>query len=330
MKKITIADIAKESGMSVYAVSRTLTGKSGVSENSRQHIIDTAKGMGYVPKGQHETHIELIRLVVPTSDLGAGEHYMTVISGAEEQAKALGVKLEIVTTGNLEDVSVNSVSGYIIAGALSEGELERLSESSRPIISLYYLPIGTQVDNIFFSDLEIGAQACRHFLDNGHNHIAVIRDEGTKFSAPSMKARVDGFHLEANHRTDVLSQSLCMEDTLLLKERLVAMKKEEILPSAFFCVNDYLAERLISLLSELQLRVPHDVSVIGFGNYTISKSVIPPLTTIQAPMKTMGQVAVQQIVSQLRLPYSVRAAMRIALTSDMIVRKSTSGRKLSP
>ncbi|GAL35209.1 purine nucleotide synthesis repressor [Vibrio maritimus] len=94
------------------------------------------------------------------------------------------------------------------------------------------------------------------------------------------------------------------------------------LPTAYFCVNDVYAERLIAVFHELKVRVPYDASVIGFGNYEVASTVLPPLTTIQAPMKSMGELAVQQVVSVSETNLLSRGAIRTLLSTEVVERAS--------
>ncbi|GAL18928.1 transcriptional regulator LacI family [Vibrio maritimus] len=322
MKRVTIADIAAETGMSVYAVSRTLSGKSGVSDSSRAYISEIAERMGYSSKSQPEVKPRVIRLVIPSLDLGAGEHYMNVVSGAERQARKMGVSLEIVTTNRLEDIPSDECSGYILAGELETEDYTRIAMALSPLVALFYLPNGTQIDNIMFSDYEVGGQACQSLIDAGHTQLAVVRGCGTNFSSPSMQARADGFRLEAEKHSDVLVQSLSLDDLFAFKERMKTQRDTGTLPTAYFCVNDVYAERLIAVFNELKVRVPYDASVIGFGNYEVASTILPPLTTIQAPMKSMGELAVQQVASATDANLLSRSAIRTLLSTEVVERAS--------
>lgn len=94
------------------------------------------------------------------------------------------------------------------------------------------------------------------------------------------------------------------------------------LPTAYFCVNDVYAERLIAVFNELKVRVPYDASVIGFGNYEVASTILPPLTTIQAPMKSMGELAVQQVASATDANLLSRSAIRTLLSTEVVERAS--------
>lgn len=267
-KKVTLDDIAQETHLSKYAVSRAISGKSGASEKTRERVLEACRRLGYIRTTSKATS-QYIVLMIPKSDMGDPAFWMKVVQGVESGATKNGYLLHIKILRNADDAltaqELENATGIIFAGYRSVEYISSL-KSTKPAVLMTYPPFPMfPMDCVYCADIESSTTLCKKLLDWGHKRLAYCGN---------------GLRPSAAHRLAGLCQ--CMEENGLrlyehlteddladigkIMEKWHAEKAQGTLPTAFLCENDTMANLVQRVTGQLQLIAPKDVSIVSFNN----------------------------------------------------------------
>jgi LacI family transcriptional regulator len=331
---VTIADIATAAGVSRATVSKVLNGRSDVAPTTRALIEGLLTERGYVrtkrtrnaAAGQRGGLVEM--LFNDASSPWAVE----MIRGAEEAARTARVGLVVSVLGEgpkrgqrwIEDLtSRNSRSVILALSQLSEADQKRIAKLGIPMILVD--PAGdfdSDIPSMAANNWGGGMAATQHLLDLGHRRIGIITG---KMRFLFSQARLAGYRA-ALERADIAVDPQLIEQGDLhfdsaLKSALTLLGLENP-PTAIFAANDEQALGVYSAVQQKGLRVPDDVSVVGFDDVPLSQWVSPPLTTVRQPIAELAGLATRTLLAHLDgladLPQG-----RIELSTTLIVRGST-------
>ena len=173
----------------------------------------------------------------------------------------------------------------MLVGPHSKATLARAYAVGTPIVRIGWLDPLEPVDQVSGTDHEAGAAVANYLLELGHRVIAYVH------GAPGYRGRIERFYgmrevLEARDDTDLARHAVRGRDAL--HRSLSALQAEGSSPTAFFCAHDGLAVTVVSELLRLGYRIPEDVSVVGFGDFSSAKQISPELTTVRLPGQEMG------------------------------------------
>ena len=320
---VTLKEIANAFGVSPITVSNALNNKAGVSPDKARAIKKYAERIGYRPAYMARSLIRgrthMIGMCVReniTDPWTAGllrkiqhilqenDFYLNVImadDGIKKQQKSLLFFREL------------RVEGVIIGplGLLEEYNLlrEQLLYHQNVIAfdAVEDLPI-----NCVKLDIYSGIQkALQYVLEMGHRKIGYIGVPDIEAKFPSLKSRLTGFldFLKIN-RLPIRQEWLIPnnKDWTLIQEKLTELVKgnsDKELPTVWFCHNDVLAARTISLLYELGLRVPEDISIIGFDNQPIAQWVPPGIMSVGYDLDKYAKIIVEMIIKNIPVKKSM-------------------------
>jgi LacI family repressor for deo operon, udp, cdd, tsx, nupC, and nupG len=300
-----LAEVAKKAGVSEATVSRVLNGRSGVSEATRTSVLTALDVLGYErPTKLRGERARLVGLVLPELQNPIFPALAEVVTGSLAQrgftpalcARTIG---GVPESDYVEMLLDHQVSGVIFAGgsyALTDASHEhyrRLTERGLPVVL-----VNAGVDELGFprvstDDAVAVEQAWGHLRSLGHERIGmVLGPEGHVPSRRKLSAmiQVAGSAAEAL----VERSSFSMEGA-----RVAATKLVERGVTGIICASDVLALGAIRAARRLGRSVPGDVSVVGFDDSAFMTCTDPPLTTVRQPIETMGQAAVDLLVSQI-------------------------------
>ena len=298
-KQVTIADIAKACGTSTVTVSKALCGRSGVSEEVRAKIRETANKMGYVSTKSVTNKFDgVIGVLIPNKFINPnGSFYWALYNNILMLLKSSGISCIQENIGAEEEAALvvpnifsnNRVTGIISLGQLSRPYLNMLMNHTKNLVLLdYYLP-DADVDCVVTNGYSGGYMLASHLIAEGHRNIGFI---GTKTATSSIFDRFMGY-LKA-----MLEHGLEIRPEWILPDRKedgMRFSKIEFpihLPTAFVCNCDETAFAAIRDLQARGLSVPYDISVVGYDNYLISEISDPPITTIQVDSEEMAREAI--------------------------------------
>ncbi|MDR1025206.1 MAG: LacI family DNA-binding transcriptional regulator [Treponema sp.] len=313
-KKPSMQDIATMLGISVNAVSLALNKRKGVSEGLRLKIFELADSLGYLEKKprisrlfEHYTFCIMIQEMYTH-----GSFHELILSSVSKTAGDNGYNTLLYYFNNesrdIPDcVSRHYVSGIIIIGTISNRLVEKLLPFGIHIVIIDYLPMQYHINCVLADNRSGGFIAARHLLRAGFRKLGYF---GDLFYTNSVRDRYYGF-LEALIQEGIITYGDREAYTnqysitgniepLVIKSDTAAvadiLDRRAALPEAFFCSNDMAAIVLINALRKKGIRVPADISVVGFDNNAMAEKVVPKLTTIHVNRELMGRKAVQRLI----------------------------------
>ena len=307
--KLTIMDIARMAGVSKKTVSRVINHSGLVREETRKRIQKIVDEHGYQPDPQARAlalrRSTLVALIsnqpnpAYNVDMQSG-----ILQGIDGTAYQLIIRPCDRTSPTLYDdicdiVTHQKLFGVILTPSISEddGLIGRLRQIRCPYVRIAAVSLDAPENMIETHDYVGAAEAARHIASLGHKRIAHIPGPDTFLSAAE---RLRGF------RVGLAEYGLRIEDRYLIAggytfdsgvdcaERLLALDEP---PTAIFTGNDEMAVGAYQAVRKAGLRVPDDVSIVGFDDSPIAARVWPTLTTVRLPIVHMGRIAVQLLVS---------------------------------
>lgn len=332
-KQVTMDDIAKSLGVSKNSVSIALANKNGVSDSLRRRVIEKAKEMNYagIP-GNFNTASRYIAVIVPEYLHGDTFFYAPVFWAVENEAKKrncvsihIGITKEMEETGRMPSLPRElDILGMLVVGIISRPYLDKLRLLNLPMLSVDIAYLSPDIGCVGSANLAGGELATRYLIENGHTKIGFI---GPVNMALSIYERWCGFKLamrQANLKIDDSYNILGDGAGSMLFDTIEALapffEDRDTFPTAWFCAGDRIAVALINVLTQKGLRVPDDVSVMGFDDLSIGEMILPRLSTIHVDRRHMGEMAVAQLCRLAR--DSSHAAVNINLSGTIVVRES--------
>lgn len=326
----SIKDIARLARVSHSTVSRALQNSPLVNAETAEKIRQIAHESGYrasaVARGLVTQRTRTIGLVVTTvADPFASE----VASGVEQAANDRGYAVFLAASNAdpegekkvVQSFAERRVDGIIVTssrvGALY---LPLLSEMMVPIVLVNDQHPGAFAHSVMIGNLEGSREAARHLVRLGHRRIAYL---GDKFGYQSETERLGGYR-EALEAADIpFLPELVVHGDGKPEAAMRAMDKLLALPNrltAVCCYNDMSALGAMRSIRLHGLRVPEDISVVGFDDLFLASYTQPTLTTVRQPMCRMGQLAMESLF---KLMSGEESAIRIKVEAELIVREST-------
>lgn len=333
MKPATIKDVAAHAGVSPAAVSIYLNGKTGISQATRERIAAAITSLGYVPRlnNRRAAATRLVSFLVEQLPLPShSDHfYSEVIRGIQTEAERLGYRLVLSPLTSHaafpQAVANQQVEGVLAVGGgdITDDLLDRLANEGLPIVLVDNQSNKRPLDSVVADNHHGGYLATRHLLDLGHRRIAIIRGpENYK----SLHERYLGYRQalrEANIPPDDALIQVSISQGFPLKgyREMRLLLGNENLPTAVFAINDHTAIGALEAIREHGLRVPEDMSVIGFDNIAPNTHDYPPLTSIGISKYDMGVVAMQRLDTLITGHASV--PLKLVLYVQLVKRAST-------
>ena len=334
--KITIADIARDSGVSPATVSLVLRDKPGISPETRQRVLDSAQALGYIatitkPTTQRAvSSIGLILKVRPNDEPLTNQFYAPVLAGIEAYCRQQQVNLfyahMLVDEENnplelprlLQEQPAN---GLLILGAWLNDSVTRLLQPQETSLVLVDAYATTDLYDAVITDNEAGAyQATTYLIGNGHRHIAIVGSLPRSY--PSIQERRSGYlRAMTEHRLEPHFVDCHLHPDSAVPTAIAYLENHPEV-TAIFCCNDELAIGVMSAMQALGKSVPQELSIIGFDNIALAQHVSPTLTTMRVDKRGMGRLAGQLLLNRLEHPEAgqIRAVIRPSLIERQSVR----------
>ena len=320
MSKVTLRVIAEETGLSKYAVSRALSGKTGVSSETRARVVEVAERLGYRPPAAARP--QLAGAVFDGREHANGELLMQVQTGLQTEAARLGYALRLHFLHESLDMAnlVERCCGILAVNLRDGPELDVLNAAGIPVVRHGWVEPLDPVDTVSGTDHEAGAAVARHLLELGHREVVYVHGP---VDLRGRRERLYGL-------TEVLGnvEGAVIHDVTWAEEdgfsaRLSALLEKGHRPTAFFCAHDGLALTAVSDLLARGWRIPDDVSVIGFGDFSAASLIRPALTTVRVHGIEMGRAAMRLLDARVRDADFLSTPVRIQIPNTLILRESS-------
>jgi LacI family transcriptional regulator len=332
---IKVKDLAKMLGVSPATVSLALNNKAGISQATRQRIFDKLNELGYSDRIPLPTTAEPlnIRLVIYKKHgiVVADTHFFSqVIEGINLETRRHGYNL-LVTYLSGDDAKeeqqrlacLSPCNGVILLA--TEMEIEDLSpflELDIPVVLLDSYFERVDADCVVINNVQGAAEAVRRLLQMGHTEIGYIHS-----SVPinNFRERREGMEKALHAFGRKLPDEMIFSVEPSIEGAREGMTKHLSqlvqLPTAFFADNDLIAFGAAQAIREAGLRIPEDVSLIGFDDMPIAEIMEPHLSTIYVPKQRLGMLAVERLISQMN--GGTDEFVKIEVKTRLVSRKST-------
>lgn len=336
VKKVKLETIAKEVGVSVTAVSFALTGKKGVGEEKRQQILEAAERLGYQVREKRDTENVksspqekkrnfLVRVFVAERYIqDTPSFYMKLYEYLANETIRSGIfaTLSIVSTeeesGQKEDVMEEpSCDGIFVIGELSPSFLKRKMASlgNPPVVFLDYYDVKEDADYIVTDGFRGMEEMTRLLLDQGIFDLAFI---GNIHATKNIMDRYLGC-CKALVRVGRDPDTLRIIPDRTDDGRLISISLPDPCPKGLVCNCDRSALKAMRILKERGLRVPEDVSVVGFDNFPIQTEG-PRLSTYKNDGSVIARIAVRTLIRRME---EKKPPMGVRFVEGSIIRGET-------
>lgn len=334
--KLTLKQIAKELDVAISTVSKALKDSPEIGEDTKQKIKAFAKLYNYKPNNialsLKNRKTKTIGVIIPEI---VHHFFTTVISGVEHVANEKGYNVIVCLTNNsfdkevlnLEMLANGSTDGFILSMSketMQKEDYHHLKEvihQGMPVVLFDRVVDEVNCDKVVIDDIIGARKAVQHLVDTGCKRIGII---STVDYVSVGKLRTQGYKkaLEEN--------GLPLDEDLILKIEDMDNSEKEIEEfltdknvDALFAVNEHFAVSAIKALHEHGLKVPDDVSVIGFTDGELSKRFIPSLTTVSQHGSKMGEEAARLLIDKLESPSEYETYQTIIVETGLVKRNST-------
>jgi LacI family transcriptional regulator len=335
--RVTISLIAREAGVSVPTVSRVVNGRADVAPETRKRVEDLLHLRGYQRRHSRKgaTSARLVDLVFPDLD---SPWAVEILRGVEDVAHAAGVGTVVSAIHRkaeparlwLQNLRARASDGVILVTSTLETPL--VAELRRLHVPMVVVdPVGgprLDAPTIGATNWAGGLSAVEHLLGLGHRRIGVIAGPRDVLSS---RARLDGY------RAGLESAGIGLDDALVWDgdfyhesgfEGGKALLAADRPPTAILASSDQMAFGVYEAVRQRGLRIPDDISVVGFDDLPEVKWSSPPLTTVRQPLAEMGALAARTVL-RLAAGNEVESP-RVELATELMVRESTAPLSPSP
>ncbi len=328
--RVTIADVAREAGVSRQTVSRVINNKGEISAETLERVRGVIARLDYRPssiaRGLATQKTLTIGLIVP--DIG-NPFFAEIAGGAEQAARAAGFSLLLCNTVEDPDREAETlvaledkrVDGILLCSSRLPAEKLSLLVGRHPAVVLVnrHLP-GARLRSVCVDDAYGARLAMQHLIAAGRRHIAQLTGPWASFSA---RERVRGYAeaLSADGRPlDPNLQATCSPNYEGGREATVELLTRRPEIDALLCYNDLNAAGALAACSLLGRRVPADVAVIGTDDILLARLVTPALTTLRVDKRQIGVSAIGLLLAQINGHYADCADMLCA--PELVIRAS--------
>ncbi|MBI1872509.1 MAG: LacI family DNA-binding transcriptional regulator [Acidobacteria bacterium] len=328
----SIHEVAKRARVSTATVSRTLSRPDVVSPDTRRKVLRAVEDLGYAPNfaARHLRTLRSGKLLVTVPDI-SNPFFSLILQGIEDAAQRDGYAVLVGDTQH--DIKREERYALMLMRKEADGLIffgHRLPKPAAELVRTLaprYAPVVSAalsrrlgVPSVQIDNRAAAAEVLDHLYRLGHRRIALVTGP---LSSPLSRDRLAGAKLQAKaERVEsdftVIEGDFSIGSGVTAAERLLGRREP---PTAVFCFNDEMAMGVIETARQRAVRVPHDLSVVGFDDIRFARHVEPPLTTIAQPMREIGDVAVRLLLDI--LAGRTMASASITLPHALIVRSST-------
>ncbi len=329
--RATIDDVAEKAGVSIATVSRVMNKTGPVSEATAARVWDAVTALNYAPhsaaRGLASRRTNTIGLIL--QDI-SGEFFGPMLRGIESGTREEGYDLLIHCTHNSNDnptqktspVGEHNADGIVIfSTSLANHEIERLYAMQFPMVLLHRSPPAGL--NIPFVTVEnkLGARKLVDYLieERGYRRIAFLRGpegvEDTYWREMGYRESLEAHNIKFN--PDLVATGGFNEHQGMAA--VIQLLKRGVKFDAIFAADDDSSIGALAGLKDAGIRVPEDVALVGFDDIRTSRYLLPPLTTVRAPIETAGREAIRQLVNLIQ---TGRAELETLLPTELVIRRS--------
>ena len=316
MAKASVREISRITGFSPATVSNALNHKRSVSEETAKVILECAQSLGYQQQSQLES-IQFVKARKNGKIMDESTFHPAVIEGVERQARRHGMTTSFVSLdfSDLEAVkpqvdaliSDPSAAIVLLGTELLEEDFSLFTDCAARLVVLDSWSPRQCFDAVLIANEDSALREVEYLIARGHTQIGYLAGD---FRIMNFRDRERGYKQALDEAGLAFNPDWRIELGTTLETAYADMNAwldgngTDNLPTAFFADNDVLAVGAMRALTEHGLKVPQDVSIIGFDDLSVGAFSNPPLSTVHVPKHEVGEIAVRRLVGNIRNPKS--------------------------
>ncbi len=335
-RKVTLKQIAKELDVSISTVSKSLRNSPEISEDTRQKVQAFAKLYNYRPNNialsLKNKKTKTIGIIIPEI---VHHFFATVISGIEQVANEHGYNVIVCLSDesfdkeviNMEMLATGSTDGFIMSLSKETQQkkdfhhIQEVINQGMPVVMFDRITNDVLCDKVIIDDQLAAYEAVEYLINKGFKKIALV----TTVDYVSVgKLRTDGY-INALHDRDITVDDkliVKIEDIASCASKIEVLLKQEK-PDAIFAVNELFAVTSIKLAGKMGIKVPDELSVIGFTDGIISQFSTPSITTVSQNGIKMGGKAARMLIERLEMEEEDEQYRTEVIDTHLVEREST-------
>lgn len=311
---------------------------SKVNSETRERVQKAMRKLGYQPSRVAQRlratkgRSKLLGLIIPdiqnqfyssivrgVEDVAYGKDYAVILCNSDENPNKERFYLDVLQSESVDGVILPPIHQY-------SKVVEGLIESGVPIVCVDRKLIREAVDTVVVNNKKGGFTAVEHLIELGHKRIAIL-SSSSQFS--SFEERQQGYEEALRSAGIPLDQELIKEGDPRSSEHARELTKQLLQldspPTAIFATNNLMTLGVLEAINKTKLKIPANISVIGFDDMPWAKAITPPLTVIKQPGYEMGRRAAELLFQRVDDPK--RETVQIIMEPSIVVRKSTGKKK---
>lgn len=332
----TIKDVAKIANVSIATVSLVIHNSDRISSDTRKRVQKVIKELNYYPSRSARDLVlkktgNIGFILTDDHFLRTEPFYTKIFLGTEFEAhiNEYYILLTTISANFQKDdplprfVLERSVDGVIIAGKVPTALVDSIKEKELPIVFVDYIPQDGDFSTVMIDNVKGGMVATKHLLDLGHKNIAFVAGD---IEHPSINDRLHGYKtalekagININPEYIITDENYPARANGYSAAKKLFTNKNDI--TAVFACNDAMATGVIQYLQGKNIRVPEDISLIGFDDVEVDVLMNPSLTTVRVPKIEIGAEAVRLMVDILKNKNN--STKKIIVPTELIIRSST-------
>ncbi|MBP3415859.1 MAG: LacI family DNA-binding transcriptional regulator [Spirochaetaceae bacterium] len=317
---VRLKDIAQETGVSISTVSRILNGKGHRKEGDKtaQLVIDAAKRMGFFAKATShklvikgdtiQKNLSIGCILTSAHETFVSPFFSSMLAAIQKELSIWQDLIQynlIVTSitdpGFSHILDSSTLDCAIVLGRTSQENILKLKGNIPVLVYAGANKMNCQIDEVICDGYAGVHRAVEYFISNGHKKIGFIGPTHQQSNVFN-EHRYTGF-IDAMERGGLAINTAHVVDSILTStaayEGTKQMLQNKDLPTAIFCANDTVALGAMRAFEDTGIRIPDDISIMGFDNIDMAQFVKPSLTTISVPIWELGRLAVKVLIDRI-------------------------------
>lgn len=338
MPRATIHDVARQAGVSISTVSAVLNEKPTVNQYTREQVLTVIQELNYRPRPaiRRPSAPNGMRTVAFILRDQANPYYSEIIEGAQKYLHERGYRMLVGASSGIgereqeivEVLRMKDFDGLLLTPVLDRNtDLAHLFDLRRRNIRYVLLEEihGLQASLVDVDNVDGAKKGVRHLIDLGHTRIAHFAGPQYSLHSQERLAGVREAFSESELRFNeamVVQAGDSLSDGYEAGLQYFRDRPADQRSTGVTCYNDLVALGVCRALHELGIRVPQDVSVVGYDDIPLAEFVTPPLTTVRVPKREVGRIAAELLHEEIEKG-AVPTPRKVYLQADLVVRGST-------
>ncbi len=336
--KITLKSIAKELNLSVATVSKALKDYKDISEDTKQKVLDYATKFKYKPnsfaQSLRSNESRIIGLIIPEI---VHHFFSNIINGVIVTARKKGYFVLVMPSEESYEDEVNqiklltekNVDGILVSlsnDTINYSHIKQVISSGVPVVLYDRISKLISASKVQIDDIQAAIKATEHLINIGCKKIAHIRGplkpQTTIDRAKGYRQALQDNNMIYDKNLVYNAEKMSYDDGYNLAEQII---NEHPDIDGIFCFTDLVAMGALKKLNELGIRIPEQISIVGFSNWFITQTSSPTLTTINQPGFLIGQEACNILIEEIHAkrdnkPFEHKT---IKIPTELVIREST-------